>query len=272
MRTCPACGCHVLVLEPSCPHCHANLAQPGGRARQVGASVGLGLGLSLAGCVTAEAVYGVPVTDTDTFTTSETTDETTDETTETDGGVCELPQNEELSGETATFNIRNDRDAAIYVLPYSSFICNYSQVEIDVGGEPVLWAHAGTYPYDCSANLCDYGCSNGGAMGLIINPGAEAQVEWNGALWSRTPLSEACQEAAACENNPPGETCDVRSQVDGEYTVRVNLTDFCPLEDECMACTDGVCEVFFDDPFLGQVSESFEAVATFPEGAEFVIQ
>lgn len=261
MRTCPACGCHVLVLEASCPHCDASFGDLGARARHVGAS--LGLGLSLAGCVTAEAVYGVPATDSDTFTTSETTD--------TDGGVCELPQNEELGDELATFTVRNDRDAAIYLLPYSSFGCNYSQVEIDVAGEPVLWAHAGTYPYNCSGNLCDYGCSNGGAMGLIINPGAEVQIEWNGALWSRTPLSEACREAADCADNPPGETCEVRSQVVGEYTVRVNLTDFCPLEDECMACTEGVCEVFFDDPFLGQVSESFELSASFPEGPEFVI-
>lgn len=260
MHTCPACHCHVLALDGSCPHCGTRFAELGARARQVGAS--LGLGLSLAACgPTAEAVYGVPATD---------TSGPTDTDTDTDADACELPQDEPLGDELATFTIRNERDAAVYVLPYSSFGCNYSQVEIDVGGEPVLWAHAGTYPYSC-AQLCGYGCSNGGAMGLIINPGAEAQVEWNGALWSRTPLSEACQEEAACPDNPPGETCDVRSQVEGEYTVRVNLTDTCPIPDECMACVDGVCEVFFDDPFPGQISESFELSQAFPAGADFVI-
>jgi hypothetical protein len=189
---------------------------------------------------------------------------------ETDG-VCEPPENATPSGETATFTIRNDRDVAIYVLPYSSFGCNYGKVEIDIGGAPVLWDHAGTYAYDCSQpNLCDWGCSDGGAMGFIINPGATAQVEWGGAYWTDAPLSESCKAEMDCINDP-GDTCEVRALVDGEYTVRVNLSETCPVEDECMACTEGTCEVFFYEPGLGDTIESFETSAVFPAGLELVV-
>ena len=262
MRTCPVCDCHVLPLDPRCPHCDASMTGPGSRALHVGASVGLGL--SLAACISrAEPAYGVAVTD-DFGTTATAT------ATDTDGEACELPGDATPSGETALITIRNERDAAIFVMPYSSFTCNYGKVEIDVGGAPVLWDHAGTYAYACSADLCDWGCSDGGTTGFIINPGAEAQVEWNGALWTDTALSETCKAELGCVNDP-GDTCEVRTLVEGDYTVRVNLSATCPVEDECMACTDGVCEVFFYEPSAGEISESFEVSATFPAGAEVVI-
>ncbi|PRP90196.1 hypothetical protein ENSA5_67180 [Enhygromyxa salina] len=267
MRVCPACDCHVLLLDPRCPHCEAPLPGTGSRALRVGASVGLGL--TLAACLgRAEAAYGVPATMSDDFgPTTNGTD------TDTEGeGECELPDDATPSGETALITIRNERDAAIFVTPYSSFTCNYGKVEIDVGGEPVLWDHAGTYAFACSSDLCGWSCSDGGAAGFIINPGAEAQVEWNGALWTETALPEACEAEYDDCVNPPGDTCEVRTLVEGDYTVRVNLSETCPVEDECMACTDGVCEVFFYEPSMGEISESFEVSATFPAGAEVTIE
>lgn len=192
------------------------------------------------------------------------------EDTDTDTGeVCEPPVNATPS-ETATIRVRNDRDVQIYVLPYSSFSCNYGKVEIDVAGEPVLWQHPGTYAYDCSEPLCDWGCSDGGDMGWIINPGATAELEWNGGVWTDVPLSDACRAEAGCLNDP-GPTCEVLELVEGEYNVRVNLTATCFVEDECMACTEGVCEVFFYEPSTGDVSESFEASAVFPASVEIVV-
>lgn len=186
------------------------------------------------------------------------------------GEICELPQDATPGTETAVFTIRNDRDVAIYVTPYSTFGCNYGKVEIDVGGEPVLWAHSGTAVLSCTEDaLCDWGCSEEGAMGLIINPGAVAQVEWTGSLWTEISLSlsEACNAELLCPVEP-GFTCSVLELVEGEYTARVNLSEVCPVEDECAACTEGVCEVFFNG---GIVSESFEATAVFPAGVEIVV-
>ncbi len=107
-------------------------------------------------------------------------------------------------------------------------------------------------------------------MGLIINPGATAEIEWGGGVWTPTPLSDVCRAEANCLNDP-GPTCSVLDIVEGEYLARVNLSATCPIEDECMACIDGVCEVFFYEPSQAEIVESFEASATFPAGVEIVI-
>lgn len=206
-----------------------------------------------------------PSSDDDSQATSETGSDTSSDT----GSVCEPPPNATPS-EMATLAIRNDRDVPIYVLPYSSFGCNYGKVEIEVGGAPVLWHHANTYAYDCSGPLCDFGCSDGGDMGLIINPAATAQIEWGGGLWVDAPISDACREQADCLNDP-GPTCSVLDIVEGEYLVRVNLATDCPIEEECLACTEGVCEVFFYEPSTTEIAESFTASASFPAGVEIVI-
>lgn len=199
--------------------------------------------------------------------TSDTASETSPDTDT--GEVCEPPPNATPT-DTAMISIRNDRAVPVYVMPYSSFICNYGKVEIEIAGEPVLWDHASTYAYDCSGPLCDYGCSDGGDMGLIINPGATAEIEWGGGVWLPTPISEACREQSGCINDP-GATCSVLDLVEGEYLVRVNLSATCPVEDECMACTEGVCEVFFYEPFAADIAESITATASFPADAEVVI-
>jgi hypothetical protein len=199
--------------------------------------------------------------------TSTSTSETDSET----GSACEPPADATPS-ETAMITIRNDRAEQIYVLPYSSFGCNYGQVEIEVDGAPVLWQHGGTYPFSCSSpDLCFYGCSDGGAMGLVINPGATAEIPWNGGVWTSTPMSQACIDAAGCVDGPALDSCDVLELVEGDYLVRVNLTATCQVTDECMACTDGVCEVFWYEPSTSDVSESFEVTAAFPAGAQIVV-
>lgn len=201
---------------------------------------------------------------------SDAESETSPDTDTDTGDVCEPPPNATPT-DTAMISIRNDRAVPVYVMPYSSFFCNYGKVEIELGGAPVLWQHASTYAYDCSGPLCDYGCSDGGDMGLIINPGATAEIEWGGGVWLPTPISDACREQAGCINDP-GATCSVLDIVEGEYLVRVNLSATCPVEDECMACTEGVCEVFFYEPYAADIVESFTATATFPAGAEIVIE
>lgn len=112
----------------------------------------------------------------------------------------------------------------------------------------------------------------------MINPGATAEVTWNGAAWTTTDLSEACARQA-CEADPnwiesnglPSE-CEVLHDLESpDYTVRVHVHDTCPAgvaEDEC-ACGQDVCEVFFYEPSQGDYT--VEASATFPEGAQIVL-
>ncbi len=71
------------------------------------------------------------MTDTGTDTSSDTDTGTDTET----GAACELPENATPS-ETASLSIVNNRDVAIYVIPYSSFFCNYGQVERSMSAAP----------------------------------------------------------------------------------------------------------------------------------------
>lgn len=62
MRTCPACGCHVLPFESTCPHCNAQLSGGGLGARAL-RGAGLGVTLALSACISQiEAAYGVAET------------------------------------------------------------------------------------------------------------------------------------------------------------------------------------------------------------------
>ena len=224
--------------------------------------------LSSIGCAvrTPADEVGDDSTSTSTDTNAETGTDTSDE-------VCDPPANAAPMG-AAPIRVTNNRDVQIYVMPYSSFGCNYGKVEIEVEGEPVLWHHEGTYAYDCSASLCDWGCSNGGAKGWIINPGETAELTWTGGLWRRVPLPQACADAMECLNDP-GDTCEVLELLDEgtPYLASVNLSETCPIPNECEACTEGVCEVSFEDePFVGPDTESFSAGGSYPGGAEVVVE
>lgn len=188
---------------------------------------------------------------------------------------CELPQDEALGDAVATITIENNTAEPRFVSPYSSFVCNYAQIEVLLGGEPVLWDHPEASPVDCST--CSYGCSDGGTHGLIINPGQIAEIPWNGGYWENSALSEACGREA-CEGSPNWvegdaipDACQVRRTMQAtEYSVRVNVFDTCPLEPDACGCDEDVCEVFFYEPQRGDYA--VEAEAVFPAGATVVIE
>ncbi len=188
---------------------------------------------------------------------------------------CELPENDELDGSMITISIENRTDETRYISPYSSFICNYSQFELVLDGEPVLWDHASTSASACS--ICGVGCSDGGADGLVISPGQTAEVQWNGGYWASTTRSEACA-VEACESTPSAAMgaleCDVlRAMTQAEYTIRINVFDTCPasLEEggDC-DCDGEVCEAFFYEPRPGDYT--VEATETYPAGAVVILE
>ena len=189
--------------------------------------------------------------------------------------ACELPEDDELDGSMITISIQNRTDETRYISPYSSFGCNYSQFELVLDGEPVLWDHASTSASTCS--ICGVGCSDGGADGLVIGPGQTAEVQWNGGYWASTTRSEACA-VEACESIP-GATmgaleCDVlRAMTEAEYTIRINVFDTCPasLEEAGDCDCDGeVCEAFFYEPRPGDYT--VEATETYPAGAVVILE
>ncbi|KIG17303.1 hypothetical protein DB30_03486 [Enhygromyxa salina] len=204
---------------------------------------------------------------------TETNGSTTDAPTgtETEGAACMLPENDTPTASTATITIRNDSAEVAYLLPKSEFGCNYGKYQIDIEGQNVFHDHPGAYPFACDANLCDYGCSDGGDMGLVINPGASTELTWNGAVWQRETLSDACITELDCVN--AATECDVRKIYESvDYTVRIQLSETCPgVEDECVACDSDVCELFVYEPSGFPTWKSFEASGTFPEGVEIVI-
>ena len=197
----------------------------------------------------------------------------TDAQTETDGvEVCEPPLSDEPGPSMATITIRNDAEEPRFIAPWSPFACNYAKLEILVDGASVHWDHERAYPQACDD--CWWGCSDGGDMGLVINPGATAEVRWNGAAWTTTPLSEACA-LEACAEDPSWlpTNCEVLRNLEAvEYVARVHVFDTCPdgvSEDAC-ACDEDVCEIFFYEPGMGE--HTAEAGATFPNGATIVLQ
>lgn len=190
--------------------------------------------------------------------------------------VCELPQGDSLGGSTATITIENTTDEPRFVSPYSTLPCNYSQVEVLLDGEPVLWDHEGAYPTSC-IECRGGGCSDGGTDGLIINPGQTAEVSWNGGYWEMTALSETCG-LEACEGSQnwvegdsvPSQCHVLRAMEGAAYSVRVNVFDTCPLEEEDCGCDEDVCEVFYYWPKVGDYT--VEAGADFPAGATVVLE
>lgn len=230
-------------------------------------STGTGTDTESAGTTTTESTTdGATSTSVGTESPTSTGIGTTDEPP-----VCEPPVNEEPGQAGATITIRNAGAIPVYVLPKSQFVCNYTQIEIDIDGVNVHWDHPGVYPYPCDATRCQWGCSDGGWDGLIINPGATAEIPWNGAVWADETLSDACVEEFCPQG---GVECEARRALtDVTYTARVQITDTCPGElDVCEACVEGVCNLFVYEPNSFPTLQSFEATATFPEGAAIVIE
>ncbi len=200
------------------------------------------------------------------------TDGQTSTTAGETAATCELPESDSPS-QTAMITVRNNSDAPAFVLPKSDFSCNYDLLELELDGELIQYDHEGIYPVGCDERLCGYGCSDGGDQGLIINPGATASIPWNGARWVWESLSQTCVESFECEYGEAGDACQVRRLVgELQYTARVRLAELCPeVEGQC-PCDGDVCEVFVYEPNYIETWKTFEAAATFPDGAAIVIE
>lgn len=221
----------------------------------------LAASLACAGC-------GPTGPSTDTLADTSTTDTETETDTDTDTGGCELPSDAPLGPDTATITIRNDSGVPAYVLPNSPFGCNYGKIQIEVDGEPVKWDNPGAYAIPCDE--CGWGCSDGGFDGWILNPGASAEVVWNGGIWASESLSPECVALSMCDN--PVTSCEARTNFSGEYTAIVELAQDCPGDDQAAcACAEDVCPLFVYEPQYFEVWQRLEASASFPAGAEIVI-
>jgi len=189
------------------------------------------------------------------------------------GDECVLPSEGELPNLTVPLEIHNASATTQFVIPYSPISCNYHNVTIVVGDKVVNWDRPSAYPYSCTGELCAWGCSDGGATGYAIAPGASVTIDWNGAYWARTPLSEACGEALACDSFPVTD-CEIRMVPgdDQSYTARIYVTDECPDDQECEECTALVCDPFVYEPGPGMAKRTIEATAVWPDGVTLTIE
>ncbi|MEM6295117.1 MAG: hypothetical protein AAGA54_27850 [Myxococcota bacterium] len=190
-----------------------------------------------------------------------------------DADVCVFPQGDELDGSMTIITIRNDAAEPRYMLPSSNFFCSAPQFELILDGESVLADGPGAAPFRCET--CDGTCNPGSGTGLVINPGATAEIAWNGGYWSAVERSEACGQEA-CEDIPgfeddsPATACEVlRAMGTQDYTVRVAVSQTCPSDEESCMCEDDVCPF----PTKARSAEfTVEASATFPEAASLVLE
>jgi hypothetical protein len=195
----------------------------------------------------------------------------TDADPETEGDqLCDPPVHDEPGPSMATITIHNGSGEPRFIAPWSPFACNYAKLEILVDGESLHWDHERVFSYTCDD--CGWGCSDGGDMGLVINPGATAEVPWNGAAWSTVELSEACA-LEVCGDDSSAFECEVLRNLESvEYVARVHIHDACPydVDAEACVCDQDVCEIFFYEPGMGQ--STAEASAIFPAGATIVLE
>lgn len=265
--------CFLLLLTATTGACDSGTAETSTTADDGSATTSTTTGMG------SETTDGDSVSDS--TNSGEATTSTTGETsgsTSTGEAVCELPQGDVLDGSEVTITIENTADEPRFISPFSEAFCNYSQVEIHVDGEAILWDHAGAFPQSCTT--CRSGCSDGGTDGLIINPGQTAEISWNGGYWGNTPLSESCG-LEACEDSEvwvegdwvPDECQVLRAMEDTAYTVRVNVFDTCPdaiTQRDACSCDGDVCEVFYYEPRAGDYT--VEANANFPAGVAIVLE
>jgi hypothetical protein len=197
---------------------------------------------------------------------------------ESDGDTvdaCVLPHNDPSPTHSAAIMIRNDSDAPRFVVSYSPFECSNTMLEILIEDKSILWDSPMAVPFPCDACnlLCDL---EGGVPGLVINPGATAEIPWSGGYWTETPLSEACARVA-CDADPRWgndpilpTSCDVLRYVGRvDYVARVHVYDDCPGYTDNCTCEGDVCEFNTE---RGWGNYTVKASGVFPDGTTIVLE
>lgn len=189
---------------------------------------------------------------TDDADTSDTTDTTTDDTDTTDddnedttddtGGECAIEFEEGVPGLSGAFILRNDRDTTVYI-PQSIVDCTWEAWQILDGETPVYWNDA--FVPTCTAlseNDCTWGCKDGPANAIKLEPGATWTEPWDFYVWTPIDVPAGCY-GGQCE---AGFECWAgRAKLEGELTARLRVTESCDFGDLC-ECEGDACLIEAD--------------------------
>ena len=177
--------------------------------------------------------------------------------------VCDVALDEDVATTSGSFVLRNDRAVAVYV-PQSVTTCTLEPFTLWEGGVQVYWA--GWVP-TCDQLLrddCNWGCSDGPATAVRLEPGATWSVPWERYVWQAISLDDDCVMGTACES---GSTCWAgRQRPSGPLSARVRVTETCDFSDTC-DCGSAACELTADSMSIQAAATqelvfAFEAAAT----------
>ncbi len=141
---------------------------------------------------------------------------------------CEELAAESPSGATVAITLRNDRAVPIFV-PWSVDGCTWEPFTIWMQEQRVFWDDAGgAYIPSCEALLevgCGWGCSDGPASVLRLDPGATHELSWDGYVWSPMAVDAACAAEKGC---PEGGRCWAGRQLSADpVQARIRVMESC---------------------------------------------
>lgn len=190
-----------------------------------------------------------------------------------DGGECTVAFEGPAPGSFATWTITNARDVPIY-LPGTREGCALEPWSLYQDGERVYW-HSDSYIPTCQLLYdtpgCWYGCSDGPATVVKLNPGASYAQSFGLYGWKETDLPPECWEGSDCL---PATSCYLgRAILETPLTLEVPVTATCDFADDC-SCEGDTCTFQISDLQLPLTNAEF---LTFEydgavEGASFVVE
>ena len=137
--------------------------------------------------------------------------------------------------------VRNDSASPRFLIPYSTYACNWALASIADSSGPLHWEDGNAYPRSCYG-LCEtWGCSDGPVPAIVLAPGAEWTFEWSGDYHQEIMPDQICQDEFDCLELDT--VCEIRRRFTSPMvTVSVAYSDECPDLINGCDCAD-VCEI-----------------------------
>lgn len=190
-----------------------------------------------------------------------------------DGGECAVEFEGSAPGSFAVWTVTNARAVPIY-LPGTRDLCILEPWSVTQDGERIFW-HSGSYIPTCellhSTPGCGYGCSDGPATVVKLNPGASVEQIFGLYGWKETNLPPECWEGSDCDPTMP---CYVgRALIETPLTLEIPVTETCDFTDEC-GCEGETCTFQISDDVLPLASAEIVAFEYdgAVEGGTFVVE
>lgn len=185
------------------------------------------------------------------------------------GDVCEELWAAPATGQGITITLRNDRASTVFV-PWAVSGCTWEPLTMWVNGERWLWDAANAYIPSCELlfeSECGYGCSDGPANMLRLEPGAEWPISWDGYAYAPMALDPACAAEQSCAE---GAMCWAGRQLEAETVeARLRIATDCTLE-SC-ECSGDACLLTQDSLSIGGIEADELSLMLTYDGSDVVL-